>query len=58
MISAVPRSEVIDANVTMRAAHPNNCGFNWPLLLREFLFDQPLQIRRYRRLIEALDDFV
>jgi hypothetical protein len=58
MISAVPRSEVIDANVTMSAAHPNNCGFNWPLLLREFLFDQPLQMRRNHGMIETLDDFI
>jgi hypothetical protein len=59
MMSAVPRSEVVQANVMLRAARPNNCGFNRSrLFLREFLFDQPMQIRCYRRLIETLDDLV
>src|SRR5438094_4948653 len=58
MMSAAPRSEVSWSQCDDESCPRNNCGFNSPLFLREFLFDQPLQIRRYRRFIETLDHFV
>ena len=42
----------------MRVAHRNNCGFNSQLFLREFLFDQPMQIRRDHGMIKSLDNLV